>query len=323
MTTDNTNTEIKMPRLQTIIPGNFQHFHRHHPRFTGHSCVTACTQPGASPRRALPTTPIRTASPQLFQVKSMYIYIHPSHQSCMKIIRAPTIARAHELAVKMVLEKGWALNTEDDEATIEYEELALDIEDPFAEPMASPCSRFQRRFLETYADNLLNGSEAEFEYDYHHRLFDWGERLSIDGVNVHVDQIDYIIQKLKASPESRRAVAVTWNPVVDESLDDCPCLQLVQCLLRDGRLQMKVVFRSNDMLSASGANMYALVHLQKRIADEVGAACGRYTHIALVPHVYYKRDLNDITPFCKKGLEIQPVPEVCAACGRCDRAPPR
>ncbi len=75
------------------------------------------------------------------------------------------------------------------------------------------------------------------------------------------------------------------------------------------------------MLSAAGANMYALVHLQKRIADEIGATCGRYTHIALVPHVYYRRDLNDITPFCKKGAEVQPVPEVCAACGQCDRAP--
>jgi len=50
---------------------------------------------------------------------------------------------------------------------------------------------------------------------------------------------------------------VTWNPYVDEQLDDCPCLQLVQCLVREGRLSMKVVFRSNDMLSAAGANMFA------------------------------------------------------------------
>ncbi len=128
-------------------------FLRHHPHATGRlsrGCVAESFHPGAKP-----------PSPQ---VKSMYIYIHLSHQSCMKIIRAPTIARAHELAVKMVLEKGWALDTEDAEATIEYEGLALDIENPFSEPMASPCSRFQRRFLETYADNLLNGSPAEFEY---------------------------------------------------------------------------------------------------------------------------------------------------------------
>jgi len=238
----------------------------------------------------------------------------------MRIIRAPTLARAHELAVRTVLEKGWVLETENDEATIECEELALDVESPLSAPMASPASRFQKRFLDAYATNLLHGSDAEFEYDYHRRLFDWGEQLTAGGEDVHVDQVAYIARKLAAAANSRRAVAVTWNPVVDENLDDCPCLQLVQCLLRDGKLQMKVVFRSNDILSAAGANMYALVHLQKAIADRIGVACGRYTHIALVPHVYYRRDLNDIEPFCKSGTAIRPVAEVCRACGKCPRA---
>ena len=254
----------------------------------------------------------------------------------MRIIRAPTLARAHELAVRTVLEKGWMLETENDEATIECEELALDIESPESEPMASPASRFQKRFLDAYANNLLHGSDAKFEYDYHRRLFDWGERLrvapegradhSVQGGpgteegDVHIDQIAYIARKLEQAANSRRAVAVTWNPVVDENLDDCPCLQLVQCLLRDGKLQMKVVFRSNDILSAAGANMYALVHLQKAIADRIGVPCGRYTHIALVPHVYYRRDLNDIQRFCKSGTEIRPVAEVCRACGKCPRS---
>jgi thymidylate synthase len=238
----------------------------------------------------------------------------------MRIIRAPTLSRAHELAVKMVLEKGWPLDTEDAEATIEYEELAMNVDSPLAEPMASPHSRFQRRFLDEYAENLLHGSSAQFEYDYHRRLFDWGECLLSDGRVVHVDQIHYIIEKLRSAPSSRRGIAITWNPVVDEQLDDCPCLQLVQCLLRDGKLQMKVVFRSNDMLSAAGANMYALVRLQQSIAGELGAECGPYTHISLVPHVYYRRDLNDIEEFCRKGTEIQPVKAVCEICGRCDRA---
>ncbi|WP_074175764.1 thymidylate synthase [Methanoculleus bourgensis] len=238
----------------------------------------------------------------------------------MRIIRAPTLARAHELAVRTVLEKGWVLETENEEATIECDELALEVAAPESAPMVSPASRFQQRFLDAYAENLLRGSDAKFEYDYHRRLFDWGERLSAGGEDVHVDQIDYIARKLTEAPTTRRAVAITWNPVVDENLDDCPCLQLVQCLLRDGKVEMKVVFRSNDILSAAGSNMYALVHLQKAIADRVGAALGRYTHIALVPHVYYLRDLDDIEPFCKLGTAIQPIAEVCRACRKCPRA---
>ena len=238
----------------------------------------------------------------------------------MRIIRAPTLARAHELAVRTVLEKGWVLETENDEVTIECDELALVVASPETDPMVSPASRFQQRFLDAYAENLLEGSDAKFEYDYHRRLFDWGERLTTEGGDVHVDQIDYITRKLTEAPTTRRAVAVTWNPVVDEDLDDCPCLQLVQCLLRNGKLEMKVVFRSNDILSAAGSNMYALVHLQKAIAEAVGVACGRYTHIALVPHIYYLRDINDIEPFCGSGTAIRPIAEVCQACRKCPRA---
>ena len=238
----------------------------------------------------------------------------------MRVIRAPDISRAHEQVVKMILEKGWVLQTEDAETTIEFEEIAMQVDTPLAEPMVSPHSRFQQKFVEQYAYDLLNGSHASFEYDYHGRLFDWGERLTVDGQPIHVNQIDYIVEKLKSSPVSRRAIAITWNPVIDEKLDDCPCLQLVQCVLREGKLDMRVIFRSNDMLTAAGANMYALVQLQKSIAEKLGVPCGTYTHISLVPHIYYLRDLHDIEPFCGKGSYIQPVKEVCHACQRCERA---
>ena len=238
----------------------------------------------------------------------------------MRVIRAPDISRAHEQVVKMILEKGWVLQTEDAETTIEFEEIAMQVDTPLAEPMVSPHSRFQQKFVEQYARDLLNGSHASFEYDYHGRLFDWGERLTVDGQPVHVNQIDYIVEKLKSSPVSRRAIAITWNPVIDEQLDDCPCLQLVQCVLRNGKLDMRVIFRSNDMLTAAGANMFALVQLQKSIADKLGVPCGTYTHISLVPHIYYIRDLHDIEPFCGKGAYILPVKEVCHACQRCERA---
>ena len=238
----------------------------------------------------------------------------------MRVIRAPSIGRAHEQVIQMILEKGWVLNTEDDEATVEFEEIAMQVDTPLAEPMVSQHSRFQQKFVEQYAKDLLNGSHASFEYDYHGRLFDWGEKLSVDGQPVHVDQISYIVEKIRSSPNTRRAIAITWNPVIDEKLDDCPCLQLVQCVLREEKLHMKVIFRSNDMLTAAGANMYALVQLQKSIADKLGVSCGTYTHISLVPHIYFVRDIHDIEPFCGKGKLIQPVKEVCRACQRCERA---
>lgn len=248
------------------------------------------------------------------------IYDPVSNPMCMRMIQAPTIARAHELVVKNILEKGWVLVTEDGEATVESDAMAVQVEHPLSEPMVSPHSRFQQRFLAKYAEDLIHGTSSKFEYDYHTRLFDWGEHLLTDGKEVHVNQIQYIIEKLRASPVSRRALAITWNPVVDERLDDCPCLQLVQCVIREKRLHMKVVFRSNDMLSAAGANMYALVRLQEWIAEELSLPAGSYTHVSLVPHIYYVRDGHDIFPFCEEGTAIHPIEEVCKACGKCARS---
>lgn len=57
---------------------------------------------------------------------------------------------------------------------------------------------------------------------------------------------------------------------------------------------MRVIFRSNDMLTASGLNMYGLTHLQKVIADELDYNVGSYTHIALTPHIYHVRDSGDM-----------------------------
>ena len=237
----------------------------------------------------------------------------------MKLIRSPTLSRAHELVVRYILEKGYYVKTENGEETMETDEICISVETPFEAPMVSPASRFKESFLKEYAENLLYGSDAVFEYDYHGRLFDWGCGLEKDG-GIHQDQIKYIIEKLKANPESRRALAITWCPPVDEKLNDCPCLQLVQCVVRNNKLDMKIIFRSNDMLSAAGSNMYALACLQKYIADAVGVPVGTYTHISLVPHVYFRRDAADIPPFCKNGAEFTPAPEVCRVCGQCAKS---
>ncbi len=235
----------------------------------------------------------------------------------MRVIRAPSIGRAHEEVIKYILEHGRVVTTEDAGDTIEAEEVGMRIDTPLAEPLASAASRFQQRFLDHYARDLLEGSAASFEYDYHGRLFAWGEGLTGDEAGHRFNQVNYIIDKLRSAPSSRRALAITWIPPLDQVRIDCPCLQLVQCVVREGRLNMKVVFRSNDMLTAAGANMYALVHLQQHIAGQLGVATGSYSHISLVPHIYHLRDISDIPPFCRNGDRIRPIKEVCRACGKC------
>lgn len=202
----------------------------------------------------------------------------------MKLLKSYCIGRLHELVVEHINKYGIEVETENGEWTLECEPIALETPTPMEEPRRSEKSNIKQNFMDIYTENLINGSDSEFEYDYHDRLCNYFE----------VDQIQYIIDKLREQPHSRRAQGITWHPPVDSKLNDCPCLQLIQCTIRNNKLEMRVVFRSNDMLLAFGANAYALTMLQKKIADELGLEVGTYTHIALIPHVYHKRDAKDL-----------------------------
>lgn len=195
----------------------------------------------------------------------------------MKYIKADTLARGYELAVKYIRSVGELVITEDNSPTLESDTICIEVDKPMQEPRLSSKYIIKQNFADKYADALINGCESQFEYDYHSRL-------------IRHDQIGYIINKLKTQGTSRRALAITWIPEIDQNKNDVPCLQLIQCTIRKNKLDMKVVFRSNDMLLALGANMYALTKLQEYIADKLNIEVGVYTHIALIPHIYHVRD---------------------------------
>jgi len=147
---------------------------------------------------------------------------------------------------------------------------------------------FTQKFMEEYAYNLVHGSKSKFEYDYNERLRHYGH----PGIHEAVDQIYYMISKLRESPNSRRAQAITWKPWHDTTREDVPCLQLVHGTIRNGKFNMEVVFRSEDMHLGLGPNMYGLTSLQIYLANCLHVDVGTYTHIALCPHLYWWRDFD-------------------------------
>jgi len=149
---------------------------------------------------------------------------------------------------------------------------------PLAEPMISKLFIGDPRSLEQYRQEMLDGildfevERGNWEYTYHQRM---------------EKQMPWLIKELQRNPDSRRAVIIIREEH-DLSTDSPACLQLIQYLIRAGALHCKVVFRSNDATKAAFMNAYALVMLQKRIAEKIGVAVGTYTHRAHSFHVYEK-----------------------------------
>ena len=133
-----------------------------------------------------------------------------------------------------------------------------------------------------------------------------------DGNLGGIDQIrTSIIDRLIDNPSSRRAVAITWSPVLDITRDEPPCLQIVQCLIDKGdHLNLVCLFRSNDMLSAWGQNAFGLAHMQKFILEEINEARtkrslspltqGWLETISVSAHMYITRDQLELMKFFQK-----------------------
>jgi len=213
-----------------------------------------------------------------------------------------SVAGSHEILVNHIMKHGIDILTESNEQTKEITDVKVKIVSPHESTrISSKCFMGIMGFTE-YAKNLIYGYKASvvFEYNYNERLRKWGENtIQLYNTDVSIDQIKYIIDKLESQTNSRRALAVTWIPAYDENADDVPCLQFIQCLIRNGQLDMFVLFRSEDILSAYGQNAYGLTEMQKYIADTLGIPTGDYHHYIVSAHIYHIRDSYELDKFMK------------------------
>ncbi len=137
---------------------------------------------------------------------------------------------------------------------------------------------FSRQVFEEHAESLLNPKKPEgVAYTY-------GERLNAHPIAGN--QLEKLIDKLKRSSGTRRAVAVLWHHVVDLDSEDPPCIIIVQGDLSRGYYNHTVYIRSNDIYSAWPLNMYGQVKLAEEIASKIGSKLGVVTTISCSAHIY-------------------------------------
>jgi thymidylate synthase (methanogen type) len=101
-----------------------------------------------------------------------------------------------------------------------------------------------------------------------------------------IDQIEYIIRKLKEKPYSRRAQAITWRPLVDPFHIDPPCLQRIYMRVKDEKLIMQTTWRSRDLFRAWEANVNGMIRIQKYVAEQLGVEMGHYLDFSNSLHIY-------------------------------------
>ena len=178
--------------------------------------------------------------------------------------------------------------------------MTMVVTNPLEEPMISKLFPGGQRELQQYVMEMLDGildfevDAGNWEYTYHRRMtqFVAQQEFITDEILYtlprYVNQIEFVINELKRNQYSRRAVIDIRDNSYDMFHDSPACLQHIQYFIRDGSLDCKVLFRSNDVCKAAFMNAFALIMLQKRIADALGVKMGTYTHRANSFHCYSK-----------------------------------
>lgn len=195
------------------------------------------------------------------------------------IVHGITLPEAYHNALSLLKEIGENVPCPDYNTNQKELTMTMCVENPLEEPMISRLFIGGFYELEQYRQEMLDGI-LDFEVEYGNWTYTYHKRME--------KQIPFIVEELTRNPFSRRAVIDIRDWEKDSQSEDPACLQHIQYFIRDNKLHCKVLFRSNDACKATFMNAFALIMLQKRIADELNIEVGTYSHRANSFHCYEK-----------------------------------
>lgn len=127
----------------------------------------------------------------------------------------------------------------------------------------------------------------ELNASYGKRLYD----------QLGVNQIDWIIKRIKTKPETKAATISLLLP--NDPGPRIPCLSVIDIKIREGRLHLTGFFRSQNA-ARSYANFIAIHYLHKKIAKATGYPIGQMKFMILSAHIYEK-DIKSVQELINKS----------------------
>jgi thymidylate synthase len=152
--------------------------------------------------------------------------------------------------------------------------------------VASP--QFSDEIIERYADrDRLAWMHANFTDhtvvselgdadSYATRLHDYGR--------TGLDQLQWVVERLRTDPTCRSASITTFQPLSDTSY--IPCVSLLDFFLADAALRLVVYAHSIDFGAKGYANLVELASIQHDVAKQLEVEVGSLTMIVKSAHIY-------------------------------------
>jgi thymidylate synthase len=102
----------------------------------------------------------------------------------------------------------------------------------------------------------------------------------------HVDQIGYIVEKLKTDPNSRRMVVSAWDPALATTASLPPCHAFWVVNTTGGRLNLHLTQRSCDIGLGLPYNIAGYAFLMHLLSNITKIPVGIFAHSIVDAHIY-------------------------------------
>jgi thymidylate synthase len=195
----------------------------------------------------------------------------------VKRLQAATLGEGWLLTAREILTSG-EVATYDGTATRELALLTLVVEhpssdDPIIARLGDPewlAWMHENFFVQKEVEELGNAES------YAVRLFNYD--------HTGRDQIAWVVERLRADPESRSATVTTFQPLTDTTY--VPCVSMLDFWLPSGELELVVYAHSLDFGKKAYGNLVELARLQEHVAGELATGIGRLIVHAKSAHIY-------------------------------------
>ncbi len=109
-----------------------------------------------------------------------------------------------------------------------------------------------------------------------------------------INQLEKAISELNGNRESRRVVLTMYSPDdLNKNSKDIPCNTTIYLKIKDNKLDITILNRSNDLYLGVPYNVFVFYLLQLYIAEKVNSDIGTQTHFTDSLHLYTK-DLEKV-----------------------------
>ena len=100
-------------------------------------------------------------------------------------------------------------------------------------------------------------------------------------------QLDKVITMLRDNPDTRQAaISIYDGKEIHQYNHDTPCTYAIQFTILNGRLDMCVTMRSNDLWYGFCNDQYCFSELQRLVSTQLNIEPGTYYHFAHNMHLY-------------------------------------